>query len=147
MSLIYKIRKARYPPFYHHNGFKAIQALGLLMYGYLLLVSRSQKMLQALSFVITFNWPYPVTLFHHNLPSSVKSYLRLGACHLLYTNFVLWNCNVITSQTFNGRFKGNKNIRAIWIKCSNTWEDILFEDCLGFRKSCGDVEMAFWIQF
>ena len=51
--------------------------------------------------------------------------------------------NVITSQTSNGRFKGNKNIRAIWIKCPNTLEDILFQDCLGFRKSCCDVEMAF----
>ena len=42
---IYVIMKTMCPPGYHHNGFVATHALGHMMYGYTLLISRSQIVL------------------------------------------------------------------------------------------------------
>ena len=41
--------KTMCPPGYHHNGFVATHALGHMMYGYKLLVSMNQRVLNKLS--------------------------------------------------------------------------------------------------
>ena len=43
------IMKTMYPPGYHHNSFVAIHGLGHMIYGYTLLVSINQRMLNKLS--------------------------------------------------------------------------------------------------
>ena len=42
---IYAIRKRMCPSGYHHNGFVATNALGHMMYGYILLVPMNQRVL------------------------------------------------------------------------------------------------------
>ena len=45
---IYIIKITKCPPGYHNNGFMASHALGHMMYGYTLLVSMNQKVLNKL---------------------------------------------------------------------------------------------------
>ena len=48
-SNIYAMKKAMCPPSYHHNGFVATDALGHMIYDYILLVPMNQKVLKKLS--------------------------------------------------------------------------------------------------
>ena len=46
---IYTIMKTMCPPGYHHNAFVVTHALGLMMYGYILLVPVNQRVLNKVS--------------------------------------------------------------------------------------------------